>query len=124
MNPEALRTLDRRFWYAWATGVLASLGAVAAGLAIVGPDNGWLVAVYALLSVLFAGFGVVSLVLEERLDAAGQAIAAVGLTVVAVGVARDYSDAFFWGGLGLALVGSTIGLWVDHGQRVRSALGS
>ncbi|WP_415379068.1 hypothetical protein [Halosimplex sp. TS25] len=122
MDPEAIRALGRRFWYAWTVALLASLGAVAAALAIIGPDDAWLVAVYALLSVLFVGFGVVSLVLGERLNAVGQVIAATGLAVVAVGVARDYSDVLFWGGMALAVVGSTIGVWVDHGERLRSAL--
>ncbi|WP_459193014.1 hypothetical protein [Halosimplex sp. J119] len=124
MDPEAIRALGRRFWYAWLTGMVASVGAVAAGIGIVGPDDAWLVAVYALLSVLFVGFGVVSLALDERLNAVGQVIAAAGLAVVAVGVASGYSDALFWGGMGLAVVGSTIGMWVDHGERLRSALGS
>lgn len=124
MDPDAIRGLGRQFWYAWTAAVLASCGAVAAGLAIVGPNDAWVVGVYALLAVLFVGFGAVSLALGERLNAVGQAVAAAGLAVVAVGVGRNYSDALFWGGMGLALVGSTIGLWVDHGERLRSALGS
>ncbi|MFC7141335.1 hypothetical protein ACFQMA_16040 [Halosimplex aquaticum] len=122
MDPEALRALGRRFWYAWAAALLASLGAVAAALAIIGPDDAWLVGMYALLSVLFVGFAVVSLVLDERLNAAGQVIAAAGLAVVAVGVTRDYSDPLFWGGMGLAVVGSTLGVVADHGERLWSAL--
>lgn len=123
MDPEALEALGRRFWYTWTAAMLTGAGAVVAALAVLRPDDAWVVAIYALLAVVFAGFVAVTLALDERLDALGQAIGGIGLVVVAIGIARGYSDTLFWGGLGLAVVGSTISLWADHGEQFRSALG-
>ncbi|QPV61342.1 hypothetical protein I7X12_11230 [Halosimplex litoreum] len=123
MDPESLRALGGRFWYAWAAAMVASAATVVAGTAVVAPPDAWLVATSELLALVFVGFGVVSAPQGERLDAAGMAVAGVGTALVAVSAATGYPGGVVWTGFGLGALGSAIGIRADHGDRVRAAVG-
>lgn len=123
MEPESLRALGRRFWYAWVAAMGLGAATVVVGTAVVAPSDGWLVATFELLALVFVGFGAVSAAQREFLDAAGMAVAGVGTAVVAVSAATGYPGATMWTGFGLGALGGAIGLWADLGDRVRAAVG-
>ena len=123
MDPESLAALGRRFWYAWATAMAVGAVVVVGAAAVVAPDDAWLVALCGVLCVGAVGFGVVSLAQDDRLDALGTWVAASGWGVWAVGAAGAFSDSSFWGGWWLLVGGAALGLWADHGHRIRAAVG-
>lgn len=124
MDPEELTELGRRFWYAWAAFLVAGPGLLFLGTWYLrpGPDP-WLVAIQGTLALLFVAFGAVALALGDRVDAAGQALAAIGFTVLAVSTARGLTWRSLYLGFALAAVGGAIGLWRDLGDRVRGFVG-
>ncbi|WP_436930215.1 hypothetical protein [Halosimplex halobium] len=123
MDPDSLRALGRRFWYAWGTVTLASIAAVLATTVVVAPADPWLVALTGVLAVVFVALATVSQTQGDRLDAAGTVVAAVGWAVWSVGAAVGFPGRTFWTGWTLIAVGAAVGLWADHGHRVRAAVG-
>ena len=134
MDPKAIQSLERGFWYRLGGGVLAGVvGAVAVALLVV-PADPFLPALMGALAVVFLGFAATSLAVDARVEAAGQALAAVGWVVLAAGSAVEWTalgladavgvgDPVFWVGLGLVFVGGLVGFWADHRQSARAARG-
>jgi hypothetical protein len=122
MNPESLRALGRRFWYAWATVTLVGLAAAVVAAAVLAPEDAVLVALSGALAVVFAAFGAVSLGQGDRLNAAGTLVAALGWTLWSGAAAVGFPHPTFWTGWTLITVGGAVGLWATHGHRVRAAV--
>lgn len=124
MDPEELTELGRRFWYGWAAFLIAGSGLLFLGTWYLRPGSDpWLVAIQGVLALLFVAFGAVAVALGNRVDAAGQALAALGFTVLAVSTARGLTWRALYAGLALAAVGGAIGLWSDLGDRIRGSVG-
>jgi len=124
MDPDSLRALGRRFWYAWGAATLVSLAGVVAATLVVAPGDPVLVALTGLLAVVFVAIGAVSLTQGDRLDAAGTVVTAVGWAVWSVGAVVGLPDPTFWTGWSLIAVGGAVGLWANHSRRVRAAVGA
>ncbi|WP_436907512.1 hypothetical protein [Halosimplex marinum] len=123
MDPESLRALGRRFWYAWGAATLASLAAVVGAAVVIAPEDAWVVVLTGALAVVFVAIAAVSLTQGDGLDAAGMVVAAVGWAVWSVGAATGLLDQTLWTGWTLIAVGGAVSLWADHGHRVRGAVG-
>jgi hypothetical protein len=124
MDVMAIQGLERAFWYRLGGGVLvgAVLAVVAAVLLV--PDP-FLPAFMGVLAVAFLGFAATALAVGDRLEAAGQAVAALGWVVLGVGAAIEWraggladavgvADPVFWGGIGLVFLGGVVGMWADR----------
>lgn len=123
MDPESLQSLGRRFWQAWLAGVVSAATAIFVGVVLVSPENALVVAIYGILSVLFAGFTVVSLKQGDGLDAAGSAVSMAGMVILSFSAVAGFPGASLWVGFGVAGFGGTVGLLADHGDRIRGAVG-
>lgn len=120
MDPEELKSLGRRFWYGWAAFLVGGSALVFLGTWALQPGSDpWLVAIQGVIALLFVAFCVVALALGDRVDAAGQAIAATGFAILAVSTARGLTWRSLYVGFALAAVGGAIGLWSDLGDQVR-----
>jgi hypothetical protein len=126
MDVKAIQGLERPFWYRLGGGLLGgSVVAVAAAL-LFAPSRPFLPAVMGVLAVVFLGFAATALAVGDRLEAAGQVVAALGWVVLGVGAAIDWTafgladalgvvDPIFWAGLALVFLGGVVGMWADHG---------
>jgi hypothetical protein len=134
MDPKAIQSLERGFWYRLGGGVLVGVVVAVAVALVLVPGDPFLPAVMGALAALFLGFAATSLAVGARVEAAGQGLAAVGWVVLAAGAAVDWTafgladalgvtDPIFWGGLGLVFVGGLVGFWADHRDSVRAADG-
>jgi len=126
MDVKAIQRLERGFWYRLGSGLAA--GAVVAVVAalLLAPGEPFLPAVMGVLAVAFLGFGATALAVDDRVEAAGQAVVALGWVVLGVGAAIDWTafgladvlgvgDPIFWGGMGLVALGGLVGMWADRG---------
>ena len=134
MEPKAIQSLERGFWYRLGGGVLAGAVLAVALAVLVAPADPFVPALVGTLAVVFLGFAATSLAVDARLEAVGQALAAVGWVVLAAGSAVEWqafgfadalgvSDPLFWAGLGLVFAGGLVGFWADHRQSARATDG-
>jgi hypothetical protein len=134
MDPKAIQSLERGFWYRLGAGVLVGVVVAVAVAFLVVPAEPFLPALMGALAVLFLGFTATSLAVDARVEAAGQALAAVGWVVLGAGSAVEWTafgladavgvtDPIFWAGLGLVFVGGLVGFWADHRQNARATNG-
>lgn len=134
MDPKAIQSLERGFWYRLGGGIISGAAIAVALALLVVPTDPFLPALMGTLAVVFLGFTATSLTVDARVEAGGQALVAVGWVVLAVGSAVEWqafgladalgvSDPVFWAGLGLVFVGGLVGFWADHRQSVRATGG-
>lgn len=129
MDVKAIQNLERGFWYRLGGGL--AVGAVVAVVTawLLAPGDPFLPAVMGVLAVVFLGFAATALAVDDRVEAAGQAVAALGWVVLGVGAAVDWTafdladslgvgDPIFWGGMGLVVLGGLVGMWADRGAGV------
>lgn len=125
MDVRAIQGLERSFWYRLGGGVLAGSVVAAVAAWLLAPDP-FLPAVMGVLAVAFLGFAATALAVGDRVEAAGQAVAALGWVVLGVGAAIEWTaggladavgvaDPIFWAGMGLVLLGGVVGMWADRG---------
>jgi hypothetical protein len=125
MDVMAIQRLERGFWYRLGGAVAAgSVGAVVAAW-LLAPDP-FLPTVMGVLAVVFLGFAATALAVDDRIEATGQGVAALGWVVLGIGAAIEWTafgladavgvaDPIFWGGIGLVFVGGVVGMWADRG---------
>lgn len=123
-DPETLQTLDRRYWYGLAAGLAILTVALVAAVVRYDPAEPWLVVLVGLVAIVTLGVATTSLALGDRLDAAGLILATVGWVTMAA-VVTDLSPApdSIYAAIVLFLVGGSLSLWADYGDRVRAAVG-
>jgi len=124
MDVTAIQRLERGFWYRLGGGIAVGSVVVVVAAWLLAP-NPFLPAVMGVLAVVFLGFAATALAVGDRVEATGQAVAALGWVVLGVGAAIewtafgladvvDVADPIFWGGIGLVFLGGVVGMWADR----------
>lgn len=123
-DPETLQRLDRRVWYGLSAEMVVGFAVLVAVVLVARPDSTPLVVLNGSLAVVTLTVGTLSLVLGDRVEAAGMGIAAVGWVAMGLTVAHVLpAEQFLYPTLALLVLGGTISLWADHGHRVRAIVG-
>ena len=125
MDVKAIQGLERGFWYRLGGGLAVGAAVAVVAALLLAPGEPVLPAVMGVLAVVFLGFAATALAVDDRVEATGQAVVALGWVVLGVGAAIDWTafgladalgvaDPIFWGGMGLVVLGGLVGMWADR----------